>query len=298
MQHPRQPTIVRSKRKLSIAFEEPSVPCWRTCFCTTRSTCGWRGPLRTFRSSDTRTISSVTVRAPRRRGSYGARLLIALRPASWCCIRRRRRSSTVRMRTGVAISRTNRSIFSVSHTEQGRRYGRDTSTRTVSCPQLDRKRSRPSAGRSGVGHFTITVTSPCKIWPKRTIRISKAGSTTTGTSIGRSCARPSRGSMPMSSAGRAGSSSGCVTKPKERETGLSGFAVPIQVYSLIGSYVMATAEHREPYESRGSRTCLGARGGEIPPRDSTKPECLPNARMSASTSCGHPSHRLWPVSCH
>jgi hypothetical protein len=117
-------------------------------------------------------------------------------------IRRRRRSSTVRMRTGVAISPTNRSIFSVSHTEQGRRYGRGTSTRTVSCPQLDRKRSRPSAGRSGVGHFTITVTSPFKIWPKRTIRISKAGSTTTATSIGRSCARPSRGSMSMSSAGR------------------------------------------------------------------------------------------------
>jgi hypothetical protein len=30
-----------------------------------------------------------------------------------------------------------------------------------------------------------------------------------------------------------------------------------------------TAEHREPCESRGSRTVLGARGGEIPPRDST-----------------------------
>jgi hypothetical protein len=29
-----------------------------------------------------------------------------------------------------------------------------------------------------------------------------------------------------------------------------------------------SAEHREPYESRGSRTVLGARGGEIPPRDS------------------------------
>jgi hypothetical protein len=29
-----------------------------------------------------------------------------------------------------------------------------------------------------------------------------------------------------------------------------------------------TAEHREPCESRGSRTVLGARGGEIPPRDS------------------------------
>jgi hypothetical protein len=31
-----------------------------------------------------------------------------LRPASWCCIRRRRRSSIAKMRTGVAISRTNR----------------------------------------------------------------------------------------------------------------------------------------------------------------------------------------------
>jgi hypothetical protein len=53
----------------------------------------------------------------------------------------------------------------------------------------------------------------------------------------------------MSSAGRAGSSSGCVTRPKGRETGLRGFAVPIQLSSLTGSYVMATAEHREPYES-------------------------------------------------
>ena len=32
---------------------------------------------------------------------------------------------------------------------------------------------------------------------------------------------------------------------------------------------MATDEHREPCESRGSCTVLGARGGEIPPRDST-----------------------------
>jgi hypothetical protein len=32
---------------------------------------------------------------------------------------------------------------------------------------------------------------------------------------------------------------------------------------------MATAEHREPGESRGSRPVLGAPGGEIPPGDST-----------------------------
>src|SRR6516225_7741146 len=76
--------------------------------------------------------------------------------------------------------------------------------------------------------------------------------------------------MSMSSAGRAENSNGCVTRPKGREIGLSGFAAQIQLCSLTGSYVMATAEHREPYESRGSRTVLGARGGEIPPRDSTK----------------------------
>src|SRR5215468_7716614 len=83
--------------------------------------------------------------------------------------------------------------------------------------------------------------------------------------------------MSMSSAGRAENSNGCVTRPKGREIGLSGFAAQIQLYSLTGSYVMATAEHREPYESRGSRTVLGARGGEIPPRDSTltstRPAC-------------------------
>ena len=37
---------------------------------------------------------------------------------------------------------------------------------------------------------------------------------------------------------------------------------------------MSTAEHREPYESRGSRTVLGARGGEIPLRDSPAPALL------------------------
>jgi len=38
-----------------------------------------------------------------------------------------------------------------------------------------------------------------------------------------------------------------------------------------GCYVMGAAEHREPCESRGSRTVLGAPGGETPPGDSTNP---------------------------
>src|SRR5215469_5672893 len=44
-----------------------------------------------------RTISFVTARAPKRRGHSGARLPTAWRSASWCCILRRRRSSTARM---------------------------------------------------------------------------------------------------------------------------------------------------------------------------------------------------------
>src|SRR5262245_20351100 len=38
---------------------------------------------------------------------------------------------------------------------------------------------------------------------------------------------------------------------------------------------MATAEHREPCESRGSCTVLGAPGGEIPPGDSPKARMPP-----------------------
>jgi hypothetical protein len=37
---------------------------------------------------------------------------------------------------------------------------------------------------------------------------------------------------------------------------------------------METAEHREPYESRGSGTDLGAPGGESPPGDSTEADLL------------------------
>src|SRR5262249_35656943 len=65
------------------------------------------------------------------------------------------------------------------------------------------------------------------------------------------------------------SSNGCVTKPREHAIGLAGCAVSIRSSSLTGSYVMETAEHREPYESRGSRTVLGAPGGETPPGEPT-----------------------------
>ena len=69
----------------------------------------------------------------------------------------------------------------------------------------------------------------------------------------------------MSFAGRGASSRTCGAKPKGHETGLTGYAAPHQGSLPIGSYVMETAEHREPCESRGSRTVLGEPGGESPP---------------------------------
>ena len=47
------------------------------------------------------------------------------------------------------------------------------------------------------------------------------------------------------------------------------YAEQIQRSLPIGSTAMETAEHREPYESRGSPTDLGVPGGESPPGDST-----------------------------
>ena len=60
--------------------------------------------------------------------------------------------------------------------------------------------------------------------------------------------------------------------------GLSGYAAPTRHSSLIGRYVMATAEHREPCDSRGSCTVLGAPGGEIPLGNSTNSPVMPLRR--------------------
>src|ERR1700693_5552684 len=98
----------------------------------------------------------------------------------------------------------------------------------------------------------------------------------------------------MSSAGRAANSNGCVSKPKEHATGLIGFAAQIRRSSLIGSCAMETAEHREPCESRGSRTDLGAPGGEIPPAASTLHIEPGSATFPLIGHCILHSKRRWP----
>src|SRR3982074_50305 len=75
--------------------------------------------------------------------------------------------------------------------------------------------------------------------------------------------------MPMSFDGHAANTSGWSIGPRARGTGSTGCAERHRNSLPTGHYVMATAEHREPCESRGSRTVLGAPGGEIPPGDST-----------------------------
>src|SRR5215831_15343115 len=94
--------------------------------------------------------------------------------------------------------------------------------------------------------------------------------------------------MPMSSGGRVASSSGCATKPKAREIGWTGYAGLTQHSLRIGHYVMATAEHREPCDSRGSCTVLGAPGGEIPPGDTTETAVPARRRRCRSASISGP----------
>src|SRR5215467_167717 len=78
----------------------------------------------------------------------------------------------------------------------------------------------------------------------------------------------------MSFGGPAASTSGWCTRPGERGIGSTGCAGRHQNSLLTGLYAMATAEHREPCDSRGSCTVLGAPGGETPSGDSSKCEEL------------------------
>src|SRR4249920_1264248 len=76
--------------------------------------------------------------------------------------------------------------------------------------------------------------------------------------------------MPMSFDGPVASTSGWFIRPRAGETGSTGSAGRRRSSLPTGPYVMATAGHREPCDSRGSCTVLGAPGGEIPSGDSTR----------------------------
>src|SRR5262245_32887443 len=58
----------------------------------------------------------------------------------------------------------------------------------------------------------------------------------------------------MSFDGHAASSSGCAIKPRVHGIGSAAFVGRTGISLPTGSYAMATAEHREPCDSRGSCT--------------------------------------------
>src|SRR5262252_7331535 len=99
----------------------------------------------------------------------------------------------------------------------------------------------------------------------------------------------------MSFGGPAASTSGWCTRPRERGIGSTGCAGRHRSSLLTGLYAMATAEHREPCDSRGSCTVLGAPEGETPSGDSSivsfssRPEYV---RLPSDTHRGNGRGRL------
>jgi hypothetical protein len=73
----------------------------------------------------------------------------------------------------------------------------------------------------------------------------------------------------MSFGGHVASSSAYATSPEAPGDGSHAFAGRRPTCSLTGNYVIVTAEHQEPCDSRRSCTVLGAPGGETPSGDST-----------------------------
>ena len=153
----------------------------------------------------------------------------------------------------------------------------------------------PNAGRSAaklrqlrICPSTRSLTWPalsiCTMWPACSITSAFAASPRAPACFA---------GITRSFAPQAASSSGYAIGLGVHEIGLSGSVGLSQRSSPTGSYVMATVEHREPCESRGSRTVLGARGGEIPPRDSTRAAiALTRGVVRSAPNLGHWLSRL------
>jgi hypothetical protein len=83
-----------------------SRPCWRTCFCITRSTRGWAGSSRRYRSNATPTTAWCTASADAKRSTPAGRSGTGW-PRSGCgCIPTRPGSCTARTAAGVAPGST------------------------------------------------------------------------------------------------------------------------------------------------------------------------------------------------
>src|SRR6266496_1709664 len=98
--------ITRSNSKLPFAFVESLPHCWRICFCIMRSMCGCGASIRICHSNGTPTMESCIAGQKRRRWRCEQRSPREWRNAGWSFIRRRRKWSIARMRTGGGDTRT------------------------------------------------------------------------------------------------------------------------------------------------------------------------------------------------
>src|ERR1700688_2763809 len=160
------------------------------------------------------------------------------------------------------------STFSATHSGRGCRDadGAHSGSRSVQQPAI--RRSKRSARPFEAGRFTNAVTRRWTIWRGCSMRLSAAGSTTTGATTSRLFTRPYGTSTGYWRDGLIGSSSLYGAIGGERSNGLPASRGDSHRCLCTGGCYRDTAEQWEPDEVRASRPVLRAPGGEIPPGDS------------------------------
>ena len=195
----------------------------------------------------------------------------ALRPASWCCILRRQKSSTARMRSGAVTSLSSRSTFwdilfrpRKTMWREGTKRIFTHSFKPAASPKALTFISR-TIRRWALHHSSdkslpnlAEISNPCiRGWINYYSNFYRTQLSSTLTRIDLYVIRWARRKFKRLRRKTKGARDWFA---RLRRTNPTLFA--------HWQLCMAAAEHREPCESRGSCTVLGARGGEIPPRDS------------------------------
>jgi len=115
-------------------------PVLANLFCTMLLTDGWRGVSPPSLSRDTRMTLFATAEAKKKLAGSGMPWRSASGPVGWFFILRRRSSSIVRIRTGVATFRSSRLTFSATPFVRDKRSGMAVAMSLPSCQRLVRRR--------------------------------------------------------------------------------------------------------------------------------------------------------------
>ena len=130
-----------------------------------------------------------------------------------------------------------------------------------------------SQGLSGAGHSRPGATRNWTTSRGCSTRTSGAGSTTTVTSTSRRCIQPASDRF-LSEEWARRKFERFKQRPKGAREWLARIITINPALFAHWKLLYARAGHWEPDELRGSRTVLRERGGEIPPRDSTRQRTL------------------------